>query len=167
MLAWILFGYSVSVFIIYALASDWWWRNYPKLQLKLWERVITAVFWPIILLVTALYLLVSLPILRLMWIFIATGLAFLLRALALLVLEPVKRRIFDLWSRWIESWPEPKRRLIRLFTMLVISYSLVAIAPLSLGCRMVAVTYWGIAGTVFVVMLAIRPRVKAKQANSS
>jgi len=160
MIGWIMFAYSVSVLAAYVLLSERW------LELEdLWLRLIYAVFWPI----TALVWLARRPILKPMWFRIALPFAYLVLLLAILIGpfldEPIDKRISGLWSRWLDRWPKPKRRLIRLFTMLAISYALLAIAPWVLGYRTVAIVYWSIAATTLVVMLTIW--LIRKQVNSS
>ena len=183
MLGYILFGYAVSVFIIYVLISEGWSEGE-----ELWLRLTCAIFWPIVLLVNVLEWLVCRPILKPMWTFIGKGFVFLgqgiasigrgiglvlkpiFRGLAFLlgpVLKPIFRLISALWSRWISRWPEPKRYSIRVTTVLAIFYTLLAIPSWLIGSRILAIVYWGLAATALVVMLVIYLRLRRKQVNSS
>ena len=134
---------------------------------SLWVRLVYVVFWPI----TVLAWLARRPILRPMWFIIIFPFAYLVLALAGLIVslseEPIDRRISALWSRWIDRWPRPKRWLIRTFTILAIVYAFLALAPWFLGNRIVAIVYWGLAAAALVAMLIIHLRVRRKQANSS
>jgi len=182
MLGYILFGYTLSVFIVYVLISEWG----PE-DVGLGLRLISAIFWPIIVLVNALRWLVERPILRPMWILIGRGLKFvwvfvgkglilLLGLIFLLtsvldfvlgVLGPIFRPISALWSRWLDRWPKSKRWVIEGTTIIVVIWTPAAFCFWSSGKIMLAISYWGMAAAALITILIIYLRVKKKKVSSS